>query len=154
MLRGFVFFGVFGLSKPRPGGPSNETRTLYLGSCEPDLNLIRGHTGLYARALSRQANRFAAPSLAIQGSAERVAIGVMVADREVPKSWNKTPADAGKLRPPQELRSIRWRVLAGKADALSLSMERCHPGRAKRDTVISRFRSGPFGPSGMTRSTI
>jgi 4-amino-4-deoxy-L-arabinose transferase-like glycosyltransferase len=88
-------------------------RGRYLGFREPDMNLIRGHTGLYVGREPDNANPLWVSVTAIREPLERVDRvwrGIVMDTYALEKLTGWTP----ELSPPQDSPLYRWRVLAGE----------------------------------------
>jgi len=129
-------------------------RGRYLGFREPDMNLIRGHTGLYVGREPDNANPLWASSTAIREPLERVDRvwrGIVMDTYALEKLTGWTP----ELSPPQDSPLYRWRVLAGKVMPLSLPNGKMSFRAERSEDPESRDSgSGPSDHPGMTRSTI
>jgi hypothetical protein len=92
-------------------------RGRYLGFREPDMNLIRGHTGLYVgrEPDNDSANPLWASTTAIRQPLERVDRswrGIVMDTYALEKLTGWTP----ELSPPPDSPLYRWRVLAGEVE--------------------------------------
>src|SRR5882724_1929579 len=95
-------------------------RGRYLGFREPDMNLIRGHTGLYVGREPDNANPLWALTTAIREPLERVDRvwrGTAMDTYALEKLTGWTP----ELSPPQDSPLYRWRVLAGNVRTLRMA---------------------------------
>jgi len=92
-------------------------RGRYLGFREPDMNLIRGHIGLYVGREPDNANPLWASTTAIREPLERVDRvwrGIVMDTYALEKLTGWTP----ELSPPQHSPLYRWRVLAENVEQL------------------------------------
>jgi 4-amino-4-deoxy-L-arabinose transferase-like glycosyltransferase len=92
-------------------------RGRYLGFRDPDMNWIRGHTGLYVGREPDNANPLWASTTAIREPLERVDRvwrGIVMDTYALEKLTGWTP----ELSPPQHSPLYRWRVLAEKVEQL------------------------------------
>jgi 4-amino-4-deoxy-L-arabinose transferase-like glycosyltransferase len=95
-------------------------RGRYLGFREPDMNLIRGHTGLYVGREPDNANPLWVSVTAIREPLERVDRvwrGIVMDTYALEKLTGWTP----ELSPPQDSPLYRWRVLAGEVRTLRMA---------------------------------
>jgi 4-amino-4-deoxy-L-arabinose transferase-like glycosyltransferase len=87
-------------------------RGRFLGFRDPDMNLIRGHTGLYVAREPDQTNPVWSSTTALReplGRVERSWRGTVMDSYALEKLTGWTP----DLRPPPDSPLYRWRVLAG-----------------------------------------
>jgi 4-amino-4-deoxy-L-arabinose transferase-like glycosyltransferase len=90
-------------------------RGRYLGFRDPDMNLIRGHTGLYVGREPDNANPLWTSTTAIREPLERVDRtwrGIVMDTYALEKLTGWTP----QLAPPPDSPLYRWRVLAGEVE--------------------------------------
>ena len=95
-------------------------RGRYLGFRDPDMNLIRGHAGLYVGREPDNANPLWASIKAIREPLERVDRtwrGIVMDTYALEKLTGWTP----ELSPPQDSPLYRWRVLAGNVRTLRMA---------------------------------
>jgi hypothetical protein len=95
-------------------------RGRYLGFRDPDMNLIRGHPGLYVGREPDNANPVWASITASREPlerADRVWRGIVMDTYALEKLTGWTP----ELSPPQDSPLYRWRVLAGEVAPLRLA---------------------------------
>jgi 4-amino-4-deoxy-L-arabinose transferase-like glycosyltransferase len=144
-------------------------RGRYLGFREPDMNLIRGHTGLYVgrEPYNHPANPLWASTTAIREPLERVDRvwrGIVMDTYALEKFTGWTP----ELSPPEGSPLYRWRELAGEirpalrvvagkmsfrgAQGANYDVQ-LHIGESRDSPMCSaHLRSGPSDHPGMTKS--
>ncbi|WP_291561183.1 glycosyltransferase family 39 protein [Bradyrhizobium sp.] len=144
-------------------------RGRYLGFRDPDMNLIRGHTGLYVgrEPYNHPANPLWASTTAIREPLERVDRvwrGIVMDTYALEKFTGWTP----ELSPPEGSPLYRWRELAGEirpafhvaagkmsfrgAQGANYDVQ-LHIGESRDSPMCSaHLRSGPSNRPGMTKS--